>query len=240
METAYAKLHYVVPELEHGYGNNVHLLSDVVLLSELAELSQKTTPVARCNRLVRDIYQGMLRYVLAAEFPRTHADVRTRMFDHTPRGVFSGELIDRDTDAVTVALARAGTLPSQVCFEFLGELLAPDRVRQDHVYLNRKTNDAGEVIGTNYSGSKIGGGIKNAMVLVPDPMAATGGSDADDHRSAVQEGCRWSGAPLRGDALDRDPGILGAHAQAPRRRGDLQRASRSRNVGRSGVAKATR
>jgi len=177
-ETAYQKLHYSIPELAHGYGANVHLLSDVVLISELAELSEPTTQVGRVNRLVRDIYLGLTRYVMAAEFPRRLAHVKTRMFAQTNRAVFSGELVDREVDAVTVALARAGTLPSQVCFEFLGELLNPARVRQDHVYINRKVNDQGEVVGTNYSGSKIGGPVLGSMVLIPDPMGATGGSMA--------------------------------------------------------------
>jgi uracil phosphoribosyltransferase len=175
-ETAYQKLRYTIPELTHDYGPRVHLLSDVVLISELAELSEPQTQVARCNRLVRDIYSGLVRYVMAAEFPRRLAHVKTRMFGQTSRAVFSGELVDREVDAVTVALARAGTLPSQVCFEFLGELLNPARVRQDHIYINRKVDDAGVVVGTSYTGSKIGGPVLGAMVLIPDPMGATGGS----------------------------------------------------------------
>ncbi len=175
-ETVYNDLHYSIPELTHPYGRNVHLLADVVLLSELAELSRATTSVARCNRLVRDIYSGLIRYVVAAEFPREIATVPTRMQQFTDRAVFTGQLVDREVETIVVDVARAGTLSAQVCFEFLGELLNPARVRQDHVYLNRKTDDHGQVIGTQYSGSKIGGSVKDAMVLIPDPMGATGGS----------------------------------------------------------------
>jgi uracil phosphoribosyltransferase len=175
-ETAYNDLHYSIPELPHPYGQNVHLLADVVLLSELAELSRPTTSVARCNRLVRDIYSGLIRYVVAAEFPREIASVPTRMNTKELHAVFTGQLVDPRIDTVVVDVARAGTLSAQVCFEFLGELLDPSKVRQDHVYLNRKTDDDGKVVGTHYSGSKIGGAVKDAMVLVPDPMGATGSS----------------------------------------------------------------
>lgn len=175
-ETIYRHLDYKLPELAHPYGTNIHLLSDVVLLSELAELSHDKTSVARSNRLVRDLYMGIVRYVVAAEFPRKLVEVPTRMHKTTPRAVFVGELVDPEIDTVVVDVARAGTLAAQTCFEFLGELGKSSRVRQDHVYMNRKVNDAGQVIGTTYSGSKIGGTVKDSLVLIPDPMAATGGS----------------------------------------------------------------
>ena len=42
--------------------------------------------------------------------------------------------------------------------------------------MNRVTNERGEVTGVNVSGSKLGGEVDNALVLLPDPMGATGGS----------------------------------------------------------------
>lgn len=177
-ETIYSNFTYRIPELAHPFGDKVHLLGDVVLLTELAELSQPKTSVARVNRLVRDIYLGIIRHVVAAEFPRKKVTLDTRMIQHTDRGVFHGDIIDPEIDAVAVDVARAGTLASQVIFEFLGEMLNPARVRQDHIYMNRKVDDAGQVVGTTYTGSKIGGPVHNAMVLIPDPMGATGGSMA--------------------------------------------------------------
>ena len=46
-ETIYNDLRYSTPELSHPYGKNFHLLADVVLLSELADLSRESTSVAR-------------------------------------------------------------------------------------------------------------------------------------------------------------------------------------------------
>ena len=94
----------------------------------------------------------------------------------TPAGVWSGSLLDPETRVVTVNIARAGMQPSQVAFEALTRLLKPDRVRQDHVYMNRVTDEKENVVGVNVSGDKIGGDVAGAIVLFPDPMGATGGS----------------------------------------------------------------
>ena len=95
------------------------------------------------------------------------------------QGIWQGQILDPNTRYVTVDIARAGTLPSQIAFELLNTVVNPQGVRQDHLYMNRATNEAGEVCGINHSGSKIGGDIENAIVLFPDPMGATGASMSD-------------------------------------------------------------
>ena len=77
---------------------------------------------------------------------------------------------------VTVDVARAGMLPSQICFDVLNTVLSPEYIRQDHVIMARTTNEDGQVTGAHFGESKIGGDIDNAMVLFPDPMGATGSS----------------------------------------------------------------
>ena len=93
-----------------------------------------------------------------------------------PSRVWHGQILDPDTRFVSVDIARAGTLPSQIAFELLTDICEPDNIRQDHLYMNRVTNERGEVTGVNVSGSKLGGEVDNALVLLPDPMGATGGS----------------------------------------------------------------
>jgi uracil phosphoribosyltransferase len=93
---------------------------------------------------------------------------------HTRAGMWCGEAVASDTPAVCVALARAGLLPSQVAFDFLNQILAPSGVRQDHLHLGRTTDEAGRVTGAGLHAVKIGGSIDGAMVLIPDPMGATG------------------------------------------------------------------
>jgi uracil phosphoribosyltransferase len=98
------------------------------------------------------------------------------MYASTALGVWAGEVLDPEVRAVTVGIARAGTLPSQVVFETLVDLLQPAHVRQDHVYMSRTTDPDGKVTGVSMAGNKIGGDVSDAFVLLPDPMGATGGS----------------------------------------------------------------
>ena len=175
-DQAYQNYEYSLPELKHHYGDQVHLLADPIILSQLAKLCRPDTLQPEVTNLVRDIYHALVRSVIANELPLDEVEVRTRMFNATPNGVWAGRLIDRTTKVVTVDIARAGTLPSQIAFETLTRMVNPDAVRQDHIYMNRVTDENGEVVGTSLSGSKIGGSIDQAIVLFPDPMGATGGS----------------------------------------------------------------
>jgi uracil phosphoribosyltransferase len=176
LEQAYHGYRYQLPELPHAYGDNVHLLADPVLLSQLARLCRPEVVQPEITTLVRDIYHSLVRMVVANELPRQRAQVETRMIESTERAVWSGDVLDEHVRAITVNIARAGSLPSQVCFETLVHLLRPSQVRQDHVYMARVTDDHGVVTGVSLSGSKIGGDAADAFVLLPDPMGATGGS----------------------------------------------------------------
>ncbi|CAM6002068.1 unnamed protein product [Sphagnum balticum] len=91
-----------------------------------------------------------------------------------PEGKFQAAVLDPNVTAVCVSLARAGIIPSQVCYEILTKMLNPEGVRQDHISINRKVDEKEHVIGTLLSGYKIGGQVDNAFLLIPDPMGATG------------------------------------------------------------------
>ena len=142
-DSAYLNYTFSPPALPHGYGDGVFLSSDPLLLTELAELSAHTTTQPRITELVRDLYRSLLRTVLAHEMPRRRTEVQTRMHALTPHGVWHGQVIETATKLVTVSIARAGTLPSQVAFELGTRLLDSDGVRQDHLYMNRRTDEQG-------------------------------------------------------------------------------------------------
>ena len=165
---------YSPSEISHRYGDAVHILRDPLSLSLLAKLCARGTIQPEVNRLVVELYRVLVHEVVAAEFPRQSARVPTRMIDATPMGIYQGELIARTTPAVVVALARAGLLPSQVSFDFLNQVLDPAGVRQDHLALGRTIDSEGRVTGAGLYASKIGGSVEGAMVLIPDPMGATG------------------------------------------------------------------
>jgi uracil phosphoribosyltransferase len=176
LDPVYKSYTYRTPELHHRYGPQVHLLADPVLLTLLARLCRPETLHPEVTWLIRDIYETLVRVVIANELPRREVEVRTRMFAATPAGVWAGSILDPNTRVVTVNIARAGMQPSQVAFETLTRLLNPDVVRQDHVFMSRVTDASDTVVGVDVSGDKIGGDVNEAIVLFPDPMGATGSS----------------------------------------------------------------
>ncbi len=164
-------------ELEHNYGANYHILSEPLALTLLAKLSKPSTVQPEISYLVRELYSYLVRDVVSREFATSTSSIATRMAATEPeRGVWAGPVINSKQRAVTVNLARAGSLPSQTCFEFLNRILEPDLVRQDHVVMARTVDAQQHVTGAHFGDSKIGGSIDDAIVLFPDPMGATGSS----------------------------------------------------------------
>ncbi len=158
-------------ELDHRYGPNIHLLDDPYMRSLLAELSQPQTVQPRLNWLLQSLYDGLLRAVLNNEFPCKMASIVTRM-----GAEYRAEMLDPSTRVISVDIARAGIKPSMICYDLLSTVLDPAGVRQDHIIMNRVTNEAGVVTGAAISGTKVGGPIEGRILLFPDPMGATGTS----------------------------------------------------------------
>ncbi|HLB59334.1 MAG TPA: uracil phosphoribosyltransferase [Bdellovibrionota bacterium] len=169
-------LHYSPNEIKHKYGERVHILSDPFLTTQLATLCSKDTYQPLISELVINIYRHLMRYVVNVEFPRTFRKVETRMIVHNPEGIFEGEVIDPSTRVVVVNLARAGAVPALESYQQFNYLMKPQNVRQDHIYVQREVDVHEHVTGTNVSGYKIGGSIDDAILYIPDPMGATGGT----------------------------------------------------------------
>ena len=175
-EIAYAKSRFKPPEIEHCYGPNVHLLDDPLAWTQLARLCARDTFQPEVGRLVKVLYERLAEVVVAAELPRARLDVPTRMVVSSPEAVVRGIGIAAHTKVVTVGIARAGTMPSQVVYDLLNEVLEPTGVRQDHLFMSRMTDSAGRVTGTSWHDAKIGRDVDGRFVLFPDPMGATGSS----------------------------------------------------------------
>jgi uracil phosphoribosyltransferase len=167
-------LPFTLSEREHRYGTNVHLLSDPFLSTALARLCSIETTQPLINELVTQIYTSFIRLVINREFPQKVATLSSRMSAKHEEGVFQASLLDPDTKAVTINLARAGTLPSMVCYQTLNYLLDPKNVRQDHISIARQSDASHQVTGSLVSGHKIGGPVEGTIALIPDPMGATG------------------------------------------------------------------
>ncbi len=161
----------------HLYGDNHNILEDSFLTTQLAQLSIEKTKQPDINRLISSLFTHLIKEVINQEFPTKQDTVMTRMGSMgDQRGYWTGKLLDKETKVVLVDLARAGTLPCEVCFQTFNTILNPDLVRQDHIFIARESDASGKVTGVNWSGSKIGGDIDNAIVVIPDPMGATGTS----------------------------------------------------------------
>lgn len=158
----------------HEYGEGIHLVGDALTSTLLAKLCHKDTVQPEANWLVVELYRTLVHAIVANEFPCDTMDIPTRMIDETPHGVWRGEVIRQTARVVVVAVARAGLVPSQLAYEFLNHVVAPSSVRQDHLILARSVDVDGRVTGAALHGSKIGGIVDGAMLLIPDPMGATG------------------------------------------------------------------
>ncbi len=190
-DAAYTDSAYRLPEIEHAYGPNVHLIDDPLAWTLLARACAPEVQQPEVGQLVSTLYTWLIRAAVAAELPRERAVVKTRMVtQHPAEGVYRGVVIAKDTRAVTVGIARAGTLPSQVVYDLLNTILDPAGVRQDHLFMSRTTNARGEVTGAEWHDAKIGRDVDGRWVFFPDPMGATGSSmvSAMQHYRARLEG----------------------------------------------------
>ncbi len=162
--------------LLHHYGPDVHVFDDPFLQSLLARLSAPEVSTAELPALVRTAYARLCQEVLAREFPTQRVRTPTRMAANEPRAFVEGPRFCRDTRLVLTAVIRAGILPAQVCYEAAAEVLPPANVRLDFLNLSRVVDASHHVTGVRLDGSKLGGAVDGAVVLLPDPMGATGGT----------------------------------------------------------------
>ena len=164
--------------LEHHYGDNVRILDDPWANALLARLCAPECDTRAAQPLL-DACSRILLHLAAQELPCISADLPTRMTQDEPRARLRTTLIDPSARAIVVDIARGGIIPAVHFQRGLMEVLDPEGVRVDHLYLQRTSDpETGAVTGVHHAGSKIGGPVEGATVFVPDPMAATGASIA--------------------------------------------------------------
>jgi uracil phosphoribosyltransferase len=161
-------------ELVHHYGPQVHLIDSPFLNGLLARLCSPETFQPEINRIVEVLYTHMISITINNEFQIEKFSQDTRMTAIHPEQKLSGQRVQTQQKAVSVNLARAGTYPSHICYSFLHYALPAQNVRQDHIFAARVTNSKDAVTGAEFGGMKIGGDVKDAHVIFPDPMGATG------------------------------------------------------------------
>lgn len=160
--------------MNHRYGDRLRILDEPFLLSLLARIGSPETQTADLPPLVRAAYTRLTHAVLDARFPVEQARVATRMAATEPRGFYQGPRLSRTTQLVVCSVIRAGLLPAQTCYESACQVLPAENVRLDYLNMSRETDADGRVVGVRMDGSKVGGTIEDAVLLIPDPMGATG------------------------------------------------------------------
>ncbi len=175
-DSQYTNLPYSHSEIDHAYGENIHIISTPYMMTALARVCSKDTTQPEANRLFRELYTDLLKNVVNAEMRRVQRSIPSRMIEFTERGYYEGDVIDPEQKVVVGSVARAGLLPAQEIFDQLNLLIDPAGVRLDYFFVSRVTDDDQHVTGASVASAKIGGPLDDAILLLPDPMGATGSS----------------------------------------------------------------
>ncbi|MBU0545846.1 hypothetical protein KKA13_01155 [Patescibacteria group bacterium] len=164
-------------EKEHKYGEHVHLVRDNMATSRLTSLCDARTPQSQVINLTQSLYaEVLLRAVVNLIFPTITIKVSTPMATIVgQRGRVQAETIDPLTMVAIATLLRAGDIAAGACFGSLVSILSEGCVRQDFFGATRQTNTEHQVTGTEISYIKKGS-LDGRVLLIPDPMGATGGS----------------------------------------------------------------
>jgi len=160
--------------LQHHYGPQVHLLDHPLYQQLLTKLCSAETVQPEINKIVELIYTEMISIVMAEEFEVHTKKTPTRMTAAHPEILLESPELAKTQKAVCVNLARAGTYPSHLCYNFLHLALKPENIRQDHIFAARMTDAQHHVTGAHFGSLKIGGDVLDTHVIIPDPMGATG------------------------------------------------------------------
>jgi uracil phosphoribosyltransferase len=175
-DSTWQAAHRPVGATPHGWGPNLHLHGEPWALSLLARLGSADSHQPEVGRLATRLFEFLFSKVASAELRTEVQTLPTRMTRAHPEHAYEGVVIPVDQPVVVVDVARAGILPSQLFYDRFNELLLPAGVRQDHLFVSRVTDAEGAVTGSAVEGAKIGGSIEGAVLVIPDPMGATGGS----------------------------------------------------------------
>jgi len=173
-DVQFQTMEYISHEIVHKYGSHVHILKNPLALFLLSKLCSSDTVQPDITHLLKELYRLLAYEVVAREFPCDTVVSKTRMYEQSTLGFWQGTCLAHDPKVIVVALARAGLLPSQITYEFLNQVFVPRNIRQDHLSLGRVLDGEGRVLGAGLHSVKIGGSIDNGILLIPDPMGATG------------------------------------------------------------------
>jgi uracil phosphoribosyltransferase len=172
MDAQYQNLKWNLNSINTDYNENVHIIYNPMALSILKHLSSPNCVQPQINQDIKYLYEVMLMESLNLVLNQKVSETPTRM----PNQTWTGPSFDTQTPITSVSVARAGIIPSQVCFDRLSQIFNPENIKQDHVFMNRRHDADGKMQGIDFSGSKLSDKLTDQFVIIPDPMGATGSS----------------------------------------------------------------
>lgn len=175
-DRASTRIHRPAGGAPHAYGEQLTLHAFPYPLSLLARLGHPDVVQPEAGRLAVRLFEYLFGQIASTELDAAVERIPTRMTARHPDQAYEGVVADRRQRVVVVDVARAGIVGAQLFYDRFSELLDPARVRQDHLFVSRMTNDAGAVTGSRIAAAKVGGPVDGAVLVIPDPMGATGGS----------------------------------------------------------------
>ncbi|MFZ5476282.1 MAG: uracil phosphoribosyltransferase [Myxococcota bacterium] len=189
-DSAHCTLVRPSPGTPHAYGENLVLHGLPYPLTLLARLGHPECHQPEVGRLAQRLFEFLFHQIASAELPHLVTRHPTRMTAVHRDQVYEGTTVDRAQRVVVVDVARAGILGAQLFYDRFNELLEPAGVRQDHMFVGRTTDPGGQVTGASIAAAKIGGPVEGALLVIPDPMGATGGSLCEvlDHYARIGAG----------------------------------------------------
>lgn len=174
-DLVFEKLSFRPSVIDHDYGKNIHILADPYMLLGLSRLCSSECKQPEIHYWIKRFYSFLIHNAVNVTLEKADHFTSTRMkVFHPEEAKLEMRVPNPNSKIVVVDIARAGTLPSFVCYDELNYFFNPDGVRQDHLVMARELNAEGHVIGSSINGSKIGGDVEGAYVFIPDPMGATG------------------------------------------------------------------
>jgi len=163
-------------ELNHEYGEQFHFYSNPYSTTLVSQIGHPQTTQKDLFFYIRKSYEYLLQQMMSYYFPKVIRSVETRMHQSTERGIYHGHVIDPTLSFCLIDIARAGMIPAQTCFEFLSFFYPTSQLTQDHLFVQRMTNEKGQVTGAHFHDSKTTKNIDQKILVIPDPMGATGSS----------------------------------------------------------------
>ncbi len=160
----------------HAFGPNLVLHGEPYPLGLLARLGHPDAQQPEVGVLARRLYEFLFTQIASSELAIGPVALPTRMTAAHPEQLWEGHVVTHEQRVVVADVARAGILGSQLFYERFNEILDPVGVRQDHLFVSRRVDGHGRVVGADIVGAKIGGPLEGATLVIPDPMGATGGS----------------------------------------------------------------